>query len=311
MTRISDVLNNHFFARLGFRVIRTKWLQKEQDAATLARGASFGEEAVVLDRFIHELGIVEDSYVDIGASDGINWSNTVNLARGGWRGVCFECDAVKVAEMARLYRAFPRVSTCQARIAPANVCGFLQAYGIPLHFGVLSLDIDSYDYFVLDSLLGTYRPAIVIAEINEKIPPPLEFTVLYDEAYSWDESHFFGMSISQVEKLCVAHEYRIVQLEYNNVFLIDGNLYPHPGMSAREAYERGYRQKADRKAKFPWNRDVEALLTMDTSEAVLFLAKLFAAHEGKYSLTCSAVGERIQAEDSRKSPEELNSGDGR
>jgi hypothetical protein len=44
--------------------------------------------------------------------------------------------------------------------------------------------------------------------------------VLYSDQYSWDVSHFYGQSISQVGVLCERHEYAIVELEYNNVFLV-------------------------------------------------------------------------------------------
>lgn len=104
----------------------------------------------------------------------------------------------------------------------------------------MSLDRDGYDYFVLEAILQKFRPSSIITEVNEKIPPPLEFTVLFDEEYSWDVNHFFGQSISQLKKLCDLHNYTIVNLEYNNAFLVPKEIYKGRSLTAPEAYNGEY-----------------------------------------------------------------------
>jgi hypothetical protein len=207
------------------------------------------------------------------------------LAFNGWEGVCFEWDPEKVASMADLYKQLQHVHVCRAKITPNTICHFLKAFGLPQRFGLLSLDIDSYDYFVLQALLQEYRPSLILAEINEKIPPPLEFTVLFDAHHRWDVSHFYGQSICQLEKLCTVHRYSIAHLEYNNAFLIDTDLLGHPGLTAEQAYQSGYLSRSDRKQRFPWNQDMEALLSMAPNDAIQFLNQFFAKYKGKYSLS--------------------------
>jgi len=98
-------------------------------------------------------------------------------------------------------------------------------------------------------------------------------------------SHFYGMSICKLEKLCKHFDYALVQLEYNNAFLISKNLLYGKELTAKEAYERGYLRKKDRKEKFPWNRDMECILNMTPKQSVDFLKKYFKKYEGKYSLS--------------------------
>jgi len=74
------------------------------------------------------------------------------------------------------------------------------------------IDIDGYDYFVLDELLSAFRPAIICAEINEVIPPPIKFTVKWHPSYVWGENHFFGQSICQLNLLCEKYDYALVEL---------------------------------------------------------------------------------------------------
>lgn len=243
-------------------------------------------EEIILADLIKNFPEINKFYVDIGAADGV-WSNTARLALNGWGGLGLECDPKQVRKFNKTYRKITKVRAYVAKVTPLNVGKILEIHNVPEDFGVLSLDIDSYDYFVLESLLDKFRPTIIIAEINEKFPPPLEFTVLFNDDHVWDYSHFFGQSISQIEKLCVIQNYAIVQLEYNNVFLIDKNKYSGESLTAKEAYESGYQFKADRKQKFFWNHDMEILLTSNPEENVRFLDEYFARYKGKYSLTIS------------------------
>src|ERR687886_2222772 len=83
--------------------------------------------------------------VDLGAGDGVRHSNTHALFAAGWRGLAVEADGRRLARLARTYRNHPHVFVCRARVTPRNVVPLLEAYEIESEFGVLSLDIDSYD----------------------------------------------------------------------------------------------------------------------------------------------------------------------
>ena len=241
-----------------------------------------GEEAVIQD-LIQDLEI-EPYFVDVGAGDGAKDSNTARLALGGWQGVFFECDAPTLAVLAANCVGLDAVVVSGARVTPVNVAGLLEGHGVPRDFGLLSLDIDSYDHHVLASLLEHFRPTIIVAEINEKIPPPLAFSVHFHPEHRWDQSHFYGQSIVTLGQLAVRNEYKLVHLEYNNAFLVDGNRTDVPGLTPRTAYQNGYVDRPDRKKRFPWNRDVEVALTLSAEEALGFFRRLYAPYEGSYDL---------------------------
>ena len=240
------------------------------------------EEAIIQD--LMEGLEIERYFVDIGASDGAKDSNTARLALDGWQGVFFECDADTLAVLAANYAGVESVVASGARITPDNVVGLLQGHEVPRDFGVLSLDIDSYDHYVLASLLEDFRPTVIVTEINEKIPPPLVFSVRFHPEHRWDQSHFYGHSIAAVGQLADRHEYRLVHLEYNNAFLVDGNRTDVPGLTPRVVYESGYLDRPDRTRRFPWNSDVEVALTLPAREAVEFFRRLFVRYEGSYDL---------------------------
>lgn len=222
--------------------------------------------------------------VDIAAQDGVAGSQTLRLFQRGWPGLAVECDARMFAILARMYRGFENVSLIRTRVVPDNVVSILRAVQCPRDFAFLSLDIDSYDYFVLDRLLEEFRPSLACVEINETIPPPLKFTVKSAPDHQWEGDHFQGQSIAQCHELCIRHRYDIVELSYNNLFLTPSELNVRPALTPEAAYDAGYRHMPDRAAKFHWNADMDPLLDMARPQAIEFIRRKFARYEGRYDL---------------------------
>ena len=264
--------------------------------------SSFNEEQI-LNGYIAELLPAGGSRiaVDVGAGDGRTGSNTLALFKSGWRGLSLEFDSRKAYKLARLYQDLPEVFSCRLRVTPGNILPLLAAYEIERDFSVLSLDIDSYDYWVLDAILSRYRPCIVIAEINEKIPPPIKFRVSFDPAFQL-RSHFFGFSISCLEELCATRGYALLGLEYNNVFLAPVELAGERALTPEAAYRQGYLERPDRKEKFPRNQNMEILYSLSPEEGAQFIRQFFAPFAGKYELSIPGASAAAPATNIDSSP---------
>ena len=122
-------------------------------------------------------------------------------------------------------------------------------------------------------------------EINEKIPPPIYFTVNYDENHYWKNDHFFGCSLQAAHEELSEFDYKLYTVIYNNAIFISNNLnIKFPDLTLTEFYKNGYANKPDRKEKFSYNNDVDILLEMNPAEAINFLNDLFQDYRGKYQL---------------------------
>jgi len=240
------------------------------------------DEQILIGQYLEQLACKERFCVDIGASDGTSFSNTYALFQNGWAGLAVECDAEKFAALAVRLKNFAGAALSRCRVTPANVIGLLEAHGVPANFTFLSLDIDGYDYYVLEQLLERFQPSLICAEINEKIPPPIKFSVKWSPDYWWATDHFYGQSLAQLAHLGSRHDYALTRVEFNNAFLIQRAICPVAAVTPEAAYRTGYADRPDRKKKTPWNADMEALLTMPPQEGVEFLRKYFAKYEGKY-----------------------------
>ncbi len=273
-TVIKSVLN-----RMGYHLIRINASTGDRD---ISEGFSrLGEEKIIR-KYLDLIAPKNTLCVDIAASDGITMSNTYFLYSQGWRGLAVECDPKKFAILSSLYANFEGVILLRNTATPDNIIQILQTSRIEKDFAFLNLDIDSYDYFVLDQLLTEFRPLLICAEINEKVPPPIKFTVKYSPDHMYRGDHFYGQSISQLYELCKKFNYDLVELCYNNAFMIPKEINTVHSLLPEEAYDAGYRNGEDRRKKFPWNKDMDALLSMSAAEGVAFINNKFAEYGGKF-----------------------------
>jgi hypothetical protein len=266
-------------ASLGVELRRVR----PASASGRPRFSNFGEEEV-LRGLLGRVGAKSRFCVDIGAGDGETSSNTCALLQGGWEGFSVEWDGNRFARMAYRYAGLPGARLLRARVTPDNVLDLLRGAGTPREFGFLSLDIDGYDHFVLERILAEYRPAVICAEINEKVPPPVRFSVKWSPDHAWAFDHFYGQSLSILDDLGSRHGYGIAALEYNNAFLVPAGSLGAGLLTAEEAYRRGYLGRPDRLERLPWNKDMEPLLSMGPEEAKAFLKGKFAKYEGRFVL---------------------------
>jgi hypothetical protein len=207
--------------------------------------------------------------VDIGASSGVNTNPVFSFENKiGFRGLCIEGDANK----ARTLRTniLPTFKIFNTYITPRNAIELFQKAGVPAVFDILKIDIDGYDLEVIRAILKVYRPMIIIAEINEKIPPPVEFEVLYSDTYAWDVSHFFGFSISAGDKVMRENGYTIVSLyDMNNILCIHNSVLSGSYPTVEQIFKTQYANVPHRAASFPWNQNVDHWLSITDKDALV------------------------------------------
>lgn len=257
-------------------------------AAAGVADPSFAGEAEHLLGLLDRCGIRDGFVVDIAAGDGVTQSCTLPLVRRSyWRSLGIELDDHRFRLLSYAWARFPGASTVQARVTPDSIVPLLREHGVPGRFEVLNLDLDSYDRDVLTALLAFFRPAVITMEINEKVPPPVHFAVVYDPSHVWREDHFFGCSLVAAAAAARPAGYVLEALEYNNAFFVREDVAAGriADRSAEAAYDVGYRNRWDRREMFPWNHDVEHLLRLSPEDVVRDLRRRFAAYEGRFELT--------------------------
>ena len=208
--------------------------------------------------------------IDIGASTGVNSDPVYNfITNSSYKGLCIEGDKHKVS----ILKQRTHFDIHDDYIHPHSIISVFEKYNVPIDIDVLKIDIDGFDLTVLRQILTVYKPKIIIAEINEKIPPPILYEVLYKDNYTWDESHCFGFSIKSGEVLMNKYGYKILQIyELNNIVCINEDLcnvlYIDKTNNVEELYKSQYINNHTRFFHLPWNENVNYWLEIENDEVL-------------------------------------------
>ncbi|KAK3582500.1 hypothetical protein CHS0354_024047 [Potamilus streckersoni] len=110
-------------------------------------------------------------------------------------------------------------------ITAENINSLFNKYNVPKEFDLLSIDIDSTDYWIWKAIEG-YIPRVVIIEYNASFPPTESKVVKYDPNLLWDNSNYFGASLLAYEKLGKEKGYTLIACDKTgtNAFFIRSEL---------------------------------------------------------------------------------------
>jgi hypothetical protein len=236
----------------------------------------------VIQRILKEIDNGPKIYVDIGCSYESNLPNEI-ISQGN-KTLFFELDKQKTAS----WKCSENFKIINEKVTPINVFDLIYKE-IPQNSDItyLDIDIDGYDFQVLESLLARVRPYLIVAEINEKIPPPIKFSVKYDENYFWNSSHFYGMSLSKFNELADKYEYDLIDLTANNIYAIrkDKN-EKFKKFSVEEIYNEKYKNPRLNGSlpQFYYNSNFDHIMNMQSEDTIKFINQFFAEYKDKYEL---------------------------
>lgn len=234
--------------------------------------------------------------VDIGVSDGSTDCLSREFYGQGFWGACYDLRE-KQLELCKKAMARLKVKIVHAKVTPDNVGALLQEQFPPGPFDLLGLDIDGYELAILHAMLGAgYRPAFVYVEINETVPPPVHFSVEYSEQHAWSGcDNYFGVSLQKLhDDFCSRHGYVVLDLFQNNAVLCLKETAEALGLTPEtdmgSLYQAGWAGLVDRLNFKRSNMPYEAMWTMTPAEIVAHLNRMFAAHQGRYTLSATGEG---------------------
>mgnify|MGYP001427795431 CR=1 FL=1 len=155
--------------------------------------------------------------VEFGAWDGIYLSNTFNLIKKGWNGIYIEGDQKRFKDLQKTQKSYKSIIPINAFVSKQyssknSLDNILRNTDIPVEFEILSIDIDSFDLEVWESL-KEYQPKIVIIEINSNYPPGI---------LKWHSNEFRntnGNSFSATLKVAKDKGYELVVHTGNMIFI--------------------------------------------------------------------------------------------
>lgn len=181
-----------------------------------------GEDGVLAEVF-NRMGIGPGFFVEFGIGPGRE-GNAVLLADVyRWRGLFIEGNPADYQALEYKYLGIDEIRTEHAIVTAENIEAILATAGVPATFELLSIDIDSNDYWVWQAI-SAYRPLVVICEFNGALDPGAALTQPYAPASGWDKTVHFGASLAALVELGRHKGYTLVHTDLtgtNAFFVVD------------------------------------------------------------------------------------------
>jgi len=193
--------------------------------------SQFGEDGIT--KRIFEILPAQNKYwcVEFGAWDGKHLSNTHYLvSQCDWSGVFIEGDQKKFPDLQATYHDNNNAHLVNKLVAFEGedlLDNILAETPIPYDFDVLSIDIDSNDYHVWESVQN-YSPKLVIIEFNPTIPSDIEF--IQEKDFSLNH----GNSLLSICLLAKTKGYQLVATTVCNGFFIRNDLFSYLNIEKNE-----------------------------------------------------------------------------
>lgn len=189
-----------------------------------------GEDGLLVFLFA-VIGTTNKISVEICGGDGITNCTANLIVYHGWQGYLFEGNPARVAIARDFYRQHQltrqsMVTIAQEWISPSTINDTLTKHGLSGEVDLLSLDMDSLDYWVWEQI-DVISPRAMICEFNNLWPADKALTVPNDPQFKPEYNSSFGADFSGATlaafvKLGKRKGYRLVggqRLGYNALFL--------------------------------------------------------------------------------------------
>jgi len=219
-----------------------------------------GEDGII--QFLtSRLAIQNQTFVEFGTEDFRESNCRFLLVKDGWRGFIIDGSTRNIERLrsSGYYWRYPLQSRI-AFITRENIGAILEESGFDKNAGILSIDIDGVDFYVLTELRD-WKPSILIVEYNAVFGRQRPVSVPYDPEFRRTSKHFsnlyYGASLPAFDSLLSGRGYALVGTNStgNNAFFVRRELLNGKvvARSVEDGFrESGFREGRDERNELSW-----------------------------------------------------------
>jgi hypothetical protein len=191
--------------------------------------SQFGEDGII-EFLVRHVPIDREVFVEFGVANYRESNTRFLLVHRNWRGL--------IIDGGRKHEAFLRMSgmdwryqidALSAFISRDNINSLIEEQGVAGDIGLLSVDIDGNDYWVLEAI-DVVHPRILIVEYNSLFGPRRDVSVPYDPTFTRFDAHYSGLywgaSLRALTRLAASRGFALVagNSAGNNAFFVRSDL---------------------------------------------------------------------------------------
>lgn len=257
--------------------------------------SQFGEDGII-QWLIHHVDIGSRTFVEFGVEDYEEANTRFLLMNDNWSGLVMDgskenIDHIKNAEWFWRYD----LTAIDAFITKENINGLITGAGFEGDIGILSIDLDGNDWWILNSITCV-SPRILICEYNNIFGAEQKVTVPYDAAFVRTKKHYsnlyWGCSIAAFCGWAEENGYYYMgsNTAGNNAFFvrkdcIGSHMIPE---KAQMFIESKYKESRDEKGNLTYLRGADRLKCIRFMELFEIESGCIDTIENIYGICCMA-----------------------
>ena len=228
----NDEIQKELVIKAKLLSLKNKNLKKIKDLSEVEFQvySQWGEDGII-DWLVNKSPDIPKSFLEIGTENYKESNTRFLLINKNWDGFIIEADksSVKDIKSQRIYWRH-NLTIENTFISQNNINTIIKKNNIPRKLGLLSLDIDGVDYWILKKL-SVLDPSIIICEYNSLFGQKKAITVPYKNNYIRSNEHFsnlfYGASIRAFINLLKKRNYFFIGTNSagNNAFFVKQNIW--------------------------------------------------------------------------------------
>ncbi len=159
----------------------------------------------ILGEIFRRIGTTNRRFVEFGVGAGGGFeNNTTYLLGQGWQGAWMDANpaaCTRIRAQAGFLLESGQLQLLETRVTAATIVSLFQQLQVPAEFDLLSIDIDSDDYWVWEQLTA-FRPRVVVIEYNSFLPATADWVLPVVPNRAWQDCTIeFGASLAAFDRL--------------------------------------------------------------------------------------------------------------
>lgn len=200
--------------------------------------SQFGEDGII-DWLVRKLRISNKTFIEFGVENYLESNTRFLMMNRKWRGLVIDSSQQHITSIKEkaMYWRNDLTAAC-AFITRENIKQIIKENGFWGPVGILSIDLDGNDYWILSELIEL-KPELLIVECNPIFGDLHPISTSYDPKFERFVKHFsglcFGASIKAFQELAERHDYAFLGTCVNgiNAFFCKKNMIQFLGGSLK------------------------------------------------------------------------------
>lgn len=215
--------------------------------------SQWGEDGII-QHLVNTIEIRNRTFIEFGVEDFFESNCRFLLMKDDWKGFVIDGSASNIQRLKDAYFYWKHhLVAVHSFITRENINELLAGSGFDEDLGILSIDLDGNDYYVLDAITD-FRPRILICEFNSAFGGTRKISIPYQADFQRTRAHhsnlYWGASLAAMTHLAAIKGYALVgtNTASNNAFYVRNDLLNDKleVLSVEDAYApSNYRESRD------------------------------------------------------------------